>query len=171
MANMQISYRYCPRRDTEAGGSGQPCVPSPWFLTPDKYSRLLSLAGSTPQDYAILQVFLQTGIRVSELCSLTLSDVDLTDRTLTIQQGKGMADRTIELEKKGLQALRNKFAGITKKISPHSLRHTFATYKAERGVSPYQLQQWLGHRNLNTTQIYVHLGKQNSRKVMEFTSL
>jgi site-specific recombinase XerD len=64
-----------------------------------------------------------------------------------------------------------KLAGITKRISPHSLRHTFATYKAERGVSPYQLQQWLGHRNLNTTQIYVHLGKQNSRKVMEFTSL
>ena len=48
---------------------------------------------------------------------------------------------------------------------------SFATYKAERGVSPYQLQRWLGHRNLNTTQIYVHLGKQNSRKVMEFTSL
>jgi site-specific recombinase XerD len=153
-----------------------------------------------------LQAFLQTGIRVSELCSLTLSDIDLADRTLTIRQGKGMSDRTIELEKKGYQAIRNylqsrqqslsdalflnyqgepisergvqkllakyvKLAGITKKISPHSLRHTFATYKAERGVSPYQLQQWLGHRNLNTTQIYVHLGKQNSRKVMEFTNL
>ena len=176
------------------------------YLTPEEYTRLLSLAGSNPRDYAILQVFLQTGIRVSELCSLTLSDVDLVDRAVTIRQSKGMADRSIELEKKGLQALRNylrirpqslsdalflnyqaepisergvqkllakyvKLAGITKKISPHSLRHTFATYKAERGVSPYQLQQWLGHRNLNTTQIYVHLGKQNSRKVMEFTSL
>jgi integrase/recombinase XerC len=176
------------------------------YLTPEEYTRLLSLAGSNPRDYAILQVFLQTGIRVSELCSLTLSDVDLVDRAVTIRQSKGMADRSIELEKKGLQALRNylrirpqslsdalflnyqaepisergvqkllakyvKLAGITKKISPHSLRHTFATYKAERGVSPYQLQQWLGHRNLNTTQIYVHLGKQNSRKIMEFTSL
>jgi integrase/recombinase XerC len=176
------------------------------YLIPEEYTRLLSLAGSNPRDYAILQVFLQTGIRVSELCRLTLSDVDLVDRAVTIRQGKGMADRSIELEKKGLQALRNylrsrpqslsdalflnyqtepisergvqkllakyvKLAGITKKISPHSLRHTFATYKAERGVSPYQLQQWLGHRNLNTTQIYVHLGKQNSRKVMEFTSL
>jgi integrase/recombinase XerC len=176
------------------------------YLIPEEYTRLLSLAGSNPRDYAILQVFLQTGIRVSELCRLTLSDVDLVDRAVTIRQGKGMADRTIELEKKGLQALRNylrsrpqslsdalflnyqaepisergvqkllakyvKLAGITKRISPHSLRHTFATYKAERGVSPYQLQQWLGHRNLNTTQIYVHLGKQNSRKVMEFTSL
>ncbi len=45
-------------------------------------------------------------------------------------------------------------AGITKKMSCHSLRHTFATIKAERNVSPYQLQEWLGHRNLNTTQIY-----------------
>jgi site-specific recombinase XerD len=176
------------------------------YLTPAEYTRLLSLAGSNPRDYAILQVFLQTGIRVSELCSLTLSDVDLADHTLTIRQGKGMADRSIELEKKGSQAIKNylrsrpqslsdalflnyqaepisergvqkllakyvKLAGITKKISPHSLRHTFATYRVERGVSPYQLQQWLGHRNLNLTQIYVHLGKQNSRKVMEFTGL
>ncbi len=151
-------------------------------------------------------MFLQTGIRISDLCNLTLSDVDFADRTLTVRQGKGMSDRTIELEKKGLQAIKNylrsrpqslsdalflnyqeepisecgvqkllakyvKLAGITKRISPHSLRHTFATYKAERGVSPYQLQQWLGHRNLNTTQIYVHLGKQNARRVMEFTSL
>jgi site-specific recombinase XerD len=64
-----------------------------------------------------------------------------------------------------------KAAGITKKVSCHTLRHTFATYKAERGVSPFQLQQWLGHANLNTTQIYVHLGKQNAKKIMEQTSL
>jgi site-specific recombinase XerD len=44
-------------------------------------------------------------------------------------------------------------------------------YKAEKGVSAFQLQQWLGHANLNTTQIYVHLGKQNARKVMQDTSL
>jgi len=62
-------------------------------------------------------------------------------------------------------------AGITKKASCHSLRHTFATYKAENGVSPFQLQQWLGHASLNTTQIYVHLGRQNAKKVMEATSL
>jgi site-specific recombinase XerD len=57
------------------------------------------------------------------------------------------------------------------KASCHTLRHTFATYKAEKGVSPFQLQQWLGHANLNTTQIYVHLGKQNAKKLMEQTSL
>ena len=153
----------------------------------------------------MLQVFLQTGIRVSELANLTLADVDLTKPAITVR-GKGNAERAIELEKRGVQALKNylavrpeslsdvlflnykgvpisdrgirklvvkyrKNAGITKRASCHSLRHTFATYKAEKGVSPFQLQQWLGHANLNTTQIYVHLGKQNAKKIMEQTSL
>lgn len=166
---------------------------------------MLGLASASPRDYAILQVFLQTGIRVSELCDLKLSSTDFEGRTIKVL-GKGQAEREIELEKKGLEAVRNYLktrtetlddhlflnkdvepisermvrklvvkyktrAGITKKASCHSLRHTFATYKAERGVSPFQIQQWLGHANLNTTQIYVHMGRQNARKVMEATSL
>jgi integrase/recombinase XerC len=166
---------------------------------------MLSLAGANPRDYAMLQVFLQTGIRVSELASLTLQDVDFLKPSLTVR-GKGKVAREIALEKKGLQALKSylsvrpdslsdrlflnykgepisergirklvvkytKAAGITKKVSCPTLRHTFATYKAEKGVSPFQLQQWLGHANLNTTQIYVHLGKQNAKNLMEQTSL
>jgi site-specific recombinase XerD len=175
------------------------------FLRSDEYTKMLSLAGANPRDYAILQVFLQTGIRVSELAHLTLNDVDFHKPSLTVA-GKGKVSREIALEKKGIQALKSYFsvrpeslserlflnymgepisergirklvvkytkaAGITKKASCHTLRHTFATYKAEKGVSPFQLQQWLGHANLNTTQIYVHLGKQNAKKVMEQTSL
>jgi hypothetical protein len=64
-----------------------------------------------------------------------------------------------------------KTSGITKKISPHSLRCTFATYKAERGVSPYVLREWLGHARLDTTQIYVHMARENTKKAMEATSL
>src|SRR5213593_2773787 len=78
------------------------------------------------------------------------------------------------ISERGIRKLVVKYrknAGITKRASCHTLRHTFATYKAERGVSPFQLQQWLGHANLNTTQIYVHLGKQNAKKIMEQTSL
>jgi integrase/recombinase XerC len=166
---------------------------------------MLSLAGAHPRDYAILQTFLQTGIRVSELASLTMSDVDFLKPAITVR-GKGGVEREIALEKRGMQALKNylavrgdslseqfflnyqgepisergirklvvkyrKAAGISKKASCHTLRHTFATYKAEKGVSPFQLQQWLGHANLNTTQIYVHLGKQNAKKIMEQTSL
>lgn len=175
-------------------------------LRPDEYTKLLSLAGANPRDYAILQVFLQTGIRVSELCALTLEDIELGSRTLHVRQGKGQQARTIELEKKGIQAIRSylavrpnglhrelflnyqgaplsdrgvrkmldkylKAAGITKTISPHSLRHTFATYKAERGVSPYQLKEWLGHARLDTTAIYVHTARSNAKHAMEATSL
>jgi len=64
------------------------------------------------------------------------------------------------ISERGIRKLVVKYrknAGITKRASCHTLRHTFATYKAEKGVSPFQLQQWLGHANLNTTQIYVHL--------------
>ena len=166
---------------------------------------MLSLAGANPRDYAILQVFLQTGIRVSELANLTIEDIDFVKPAITVR-GKGSVEREIALEKKGVHALKSylvvrpqslssrvflnymgepisergirklvvkyrKEAGITKKASCHTLRHTFATYKAEKGVSAYQLQQWLGHANLNTTQIYVHLGKQNAKKIMQDTSL
>jgi integrase/recombinase XerC len=175
------------------------------YLRPDEYTKMLSLAGASPRDYAILQTFLQTGIRVSELANLTTSDVDFLKPAITVR-GKGGVEREIALEKRGMQALKNylavrgdsfserlflnyqgepiserglrklvvkyrKAAGISKKASCHTLRHTFATYKAEKGVSPFQLQQWLGHANLNTTQIYVHLGKQNAKKIMEQTSL
>ena len=178
-------------------------------LAPAEYhSMLLSAAGSS-RDYAMLQVFLQTGLRVSELCALRISDLELSARPyplLHVRLGKGMRARTLALEKKVAQALKNYLAqrpeslsdavflnyqgeqigergvrklvakyvqasGITKRISPHSLRHTFATQKAEKGVSTYQLQEWLGHANLNTTQIYVHLAKQSGGKVMEQTSL
>jgi integrase/recombinase XerC len=104
----------------------------------------------------------------------------LRSKPIHVGKGKGQKARTIEFEKKGLQAIRSylvvrlaslsdelflnyhgqpvsergvrkilakylKASGIMKKISPHSLRHTFATHKAERGVSPYVLRDWLGH--------------------------
>lgn len=175
------------------------------YFRQDEFTKMLSLAGANPRDYAILQVFLQTGVRVSELANLKIEDIDFLKPCIKVV-GKGSVEREIELEKRGIQALKNYLAirpqsvspilflnykgdpisergirklvvkyrinaGITKKASCHSLRHTFATQKAEKGVSPYQLQQWLGHVNLNTTQIYVHLGKQNARKIMEQTSI
>ncbi len=176
------------------------------YLQPDEYNRMLSLAGASARDYCILQVFLQTGVRVSELCQLRLDDADLENQSIRVRSGKGMAARDVELERKAIAAIKsyllvrppssddhlfvNRYgvaisergvrklvvkyrreAGITKKVSCHSLRHTFATYKAEQGVSPFQLQQWLGHTNLNTTQIYVHMGRQNAKKLMDKTSL
>jgi integrase/recombinase XerC len=145
------------------------------YLRSDEYTKMLSLAGANPRDYAILQVFLQTGIRVSELASLRITDIDFIKPSITVR-GKGSVEREIALEKKGVHALKSylairpesiskrvflnyqgepisergirklvvkyrKEAGITKKASCHTLRHTFATYKAEKGVSAFQLQQ------------------------------
>ncbi|MGH2532380.1 MAG: tyrosine-type recombinase/integrase [Thermomicrobiales bacterium] len=176
------------------------------FLTPEEYNRLLAAAGGHPRDFCILTLFLQTGIRISELCELRLGDIDLEVGTLTVRVGKGMAARTIELEKKGTRSLKTwlslretspydhlflnrdgeplkewgvrdmlekycRMAAITKRVTPHSLRHTFASYKAQSGVSPYQLKEWMGHARLDTTAIYVHLARQSGKKVMEATSL
>jgi integrase/recombinase XerC len=176
------------------------------YLTPEEYNRLLAAAGAHPRDFCILTLFIQTGIRISELCELRLDDIELGAGLLTVRIGKGMAARTIEMEKKGIRAtktwlalrpstpydhlflnrddeplkewgvrdLLNKYcdqAGITKRVTPHSLRHTFASYKAQSGVSPFQLKEWLGHARLDTTSIYVHMAKQNAKKVMEATSL
>ncbi|MDP9469164.1 MAG: tyrosine-type recombinase/integrase [Chloroflexota bacterium] len=176
------------------------------YLTPEEYNRLLVAAGGHPRDFCILTLFLQTGIRISELCELRLDDIDLAASTLHVRVGKGMASRTIELEKKstrslktwlslrdaspydhlflnrdgeplkewGVRDLLEKYrvqAGVTKKVTPHSLRHTFASAKAQSGVSPFQLKEWLGHARLDTTSIYVHMARQNAKKVMEATSL
>ncbi len=75
---------------------------------------------------------------------------------------------------RGVQKLVDRYrrgAGMTKHITPHSLRHTFATEKYNRGVSPFQLRDYLGHASVATTQIYVHLAQKDAKKVMEATSL
>ena len=174
------------------------------FLRVDEYMRLLNAAAGQPRDYAILQLFLQTGIRVAELVSLALADIDLDQGTMLIN-GKGNKQRTIYLEKKATQALRSylavrrqsfdqqvflnyqgaglsvrgvmdivekyrQLAGISKKFSCHSLRHTCATYKAAKGYTPRDLQDLLGHEKPETSFIYVHLAR-DAKKMMEQTSL
>ena len=74
------------------------------YLTPEEYNRLLAAAGAHPRDFWILTLFIQTGIRISELCELRIDDLDLEVGLLTVRIGKGMAARTIELEKKGIRA-------------------------------------------------------------------
>jgi site-specific recombinase XerD len=175
------------------------------YLRPEEYARLLSAAGSNPRDFAILQLFLQTGIRVSELVHLTLADVDLNNKVIKVA-GKGSKERAIPLEKKAVLALKNylnarpesldqifflnytrtglsrrgaekilekyrRLSGISKRFSCHSLRHTFGSYKAEQGVSPFQLKEWMGHSSISVTQLYVHMSKESNRRAMEQTSL
>jgi integrase/recombinase XerC len=69
------------------------------FLRVDEYLRLLNAAAVNSRDYAILQLFLQTGIRVAELVGLSLTDIDLKEGVMLIN-GKGNKQRTIYLGRK-----------------------------------------------------------------------
>jgi len=103
------------------------------YLRSDEYTKMLSLAGANPRDYAILQVFLQTGIRVSELANLTLDAVDFLKPAIQVR-GKGSIEREIALEKRGVQALKNYLA-----VRPESFSEViFLNYKGEpiSGCSP-----------------------------------
>lgn len=179
---------------------------NPTILYQHEYKALLYEARNNPRDLAILQTFLQTGIRVGELCHLTLEDIDLQAKELIIRQGKGATDRSIPLTEKAVEALKAyldirpqtdtgavflskhqtpldvrsvnymvkkyvKKAGIKKPVSVHTLRHTCATHKADKGMSLTDLQAILGHRRLETTYKYLHLAKTSLREQMEATAL
>ena len=179
---------------------------TPQILFRHEYKALLYEARENPRDLAILQVFLQTGVRVGELCALALDDIDLKGKELTVRQGKGLRDRVIPLTQDACQALErylltrrgsdsnNVFltkygtpllpratnymlakylrrAGIRKHISVHSLRHTAATHRADKGMPLRSLQAMLGHRSMETTYRYLHLARSSLREEVEATAL
>ena len=103
------------------------------FLHEDEYSKLLNAAAGNSRDYVILQLFLQTGIRVAELVGLTLSDIDLDQGEMLIH-GKGSKQRTIYLEKKASQALKSYLAVRPRSVDQHVLLKYQATGLSARGV-------------------------------------
>src|SRR5918912_904587 len=95
-------------------------------LRADEYTKMLSLAGANPRDYAVLQVFLQTGIRVSELAHIRTTDFDFIKPAIKVR-GKGSVEREIALEKKGVHALKSYLA-----IRPESVSsRVFLNYTGE----------------------------------------
>ncbi|MGF3584604.1 MAG: tyrosine-type recombinase/integrase, partial [Thermoplasmatota archaeon] len=80
---------------------------------------------------------------------------------LISERGKRYDERTIQ------QIVKNatKKAGIRKKVTPHTLRHSFATHLLEGGVDIRFIQQLLGHKSLRTTQIYTHVANKDIKKL------
>jgi len=103
------------------------------FLRVDEYMRLLHAAAGQSRDYAILQLFLQTGICVRELTRLLLTDVDLDGHTLLIH-GKGNTQRTVSLEKKATQALCAYLSDRPRSIDQHLFLNYQGTGLSVRGV-------------------------------------
>src|SRR6266567_1106744 len=104
------------------------------FLRVDEYMRLLNAALGNSRDYAILQLFLQTGIRVSELVGLEMKDIDL-DQEVMLINGKGKKQRTVYLEKKATQALRAYLTARPRSADQHVFLNYQGTHLSVQGIS------------------------------------
>ena len=183
----------------------------PAALTEEEVVRLLEAPGrlNTPEsrrDKAMLELLYATGMRVSELVSLQVTDVNLVGEFVRCM-GKGSKERLIPFHDQALNALkayieeaRSVFvsnstepalflnrrgerltrqgfwlilkeharrAGITTPTTPHTLRHSFATHLLRGGASLRQVQEFLGHASIASTQIYTHLTDDHIREQYE----
>ncbi len=167
--------------------------PLPKSLTERQMDKLLS-ATSRVRDRTILEVLYSTGLRVSELCSLQWTDINTAHQTLRVNNGKGGKDRIVIFNTQvtywlakyrtslGGEPLADRVFPITRKtvwgivtrcagdagligVSPHTLRHTFATHLLDGGASTPVIQALLGHADLNTTQIYTHVAMKRKLEV------
>jgi len=181
-----------------------PLVPQPRklpvILSPEEVARLLE-AARTPKYKAALALAYGAGLRISEIVSLKVSDIDSKRMLIRVELGKGRKDRYAMLSPHLLELLRNwwpvlrpkgylfpgqdrinplttrhlhricveaaRAAGITKRVSPHSLRHSFATHLLERKVDIRVIQALLGHSKLDTTAIYTRVA---TKTIQEVTS-
>ena len=145
------------------------------------------------RDRAILEMFFSTGLRISELCNLKIDEINLKRGEFSVR-GKGGKIRVVflserakgaisnYLEKRGnvdndklfpmtprsIQRMIKKYAikaGIAKKVTPHVLRHAFATDLLQNGADLRSVQAIPGHANISTTQIYTHFTDKQLKEV------
>jgi len=183
------------------------------LITGEELRRLLDTPNGNElkdlRDRAILELLFSTGLRVSELCSLT-RDIDLDSDELSVR-GKGGKVRVVFISEEAKKYLKRYLsarkdmddalfikiggnlpktmgrkgenlgvtkrtiervvkqlaikAGISKKVTPHVMRHMFATDLLSNGADLRSVQAILGHANIGTTQIYTHVTDKHLRDV------
>ncbi len=167
----------------------------PEVLTKDEVKKIISLA-ETNKSRLIIQLLYSSGVRVSELVNLKVSDMNFQEKIAWVRKGKGKKDRVFILSEKlipelqkyisrhpenvyvfskekplttrNIQKIVKKLAmkaEIQKKVTPHTLRHSYATHLLEAGTDIRKIQALLGHENLSTTQIYTHVSTEELKKV------
>ena len=182
----------------------------PKFLNLEQIDRILQAPDDTLptgiRDRAMLELLYATGLRVSELCRLGISDLNLEVGVLRAT-GKGNKQRVVPVGRSAVEAVRRylesargrilkgrgsrylfvtarggamtrqafwkllgvhgKRAGIFRNLSPHVVRHSFATHLLEGGADLRSVQTMLGHADISTTQIYTHVMRSRLRKTLD----
>ena len=182
----------------------------PDVLSAEEIEKLLAFSDSSPlkiRNRALLELLYGTGLRVSELASLKVSDLHMTMGFLRCY-GKGAKERIVPLgnlatkatetyletarphlirkrqtentlfvnhhgrplTRQGIWKILHKAcmdAGITKRITPHTLRHSFASHLLENGADLRSVQEMLGHSDISTTQIYMHVTKTRLKDIYQ----
>jgi integrase/recombinase XerD len=164
------------------------------FLSSSEYQRLLAEPAklSTPEakrDVVMLELLYATGLRISELVSLNVKDIDLKQNCVHIDSRRRVLfdyrlsrmlrnflrndrldllyderEEALFLNRRGKRLTRQGFwqivkdyaskAGLGSKVTPHTLRHSFARHKLQSGADLRQLQQLLGHAYISSTRVY-----------------
>jgi integrase/recombinase XerC len=216
ISSLRAFYKYLIRSGKTKSNPAQPVRTSktekyiPVFLSVDEMFDLLNVWADNSllslRNKAMLELFYSSGLRLSELAGLDITDLDL-NRALVKVQGKGKKERIVPVggpARMGLREYLTKTAeirgevkagafqdplflnargkritgrsiarivnettarsGIGRKISPHALRHSFATHLLNAGADLRSIQEMLGHESLSTTQKYMAV---NINRLME----
>ena len=140
----------------------------PEVLTVAEIDKMISCIDlSHPQgqrNRAIIEVLYGCGLRVSELVELRLSQIFAQEEYIVVVGNNRRGNSLTRVMIFNIVKQLCQLAGIRKNVSPHTLRHSFATHLLEGGANLRAIQQMLGHESIATTQIYVHIDRSTLRQ-------